>query len=120
MGEDEKKEEGRRVYQLMAYNMAVDGIDGRTDRWPWSELPIPNTFQEDESERIHAKEPVEGTWIGGVKIPWRKVRVLSFNWLRQYKGSSRKSYEENTFNVVMEHQCQGSWKLQGEAAEHPR
>ena len=32
MGEDEKKEEGRRVYQLMAYNMAVDGIDGRTDR----------------------------------------------------------------------------------------
>ena len=26
MSEDEKKEEGRRVYQLMAYNMAVDVI----------------------------------------------------------------------------------------------
>ena len=93
MGEDEKKEEGRRVYQLMAYNMAVDGIDGRTDRWPWSELPIPNTFQEDESERIHAKEPVEGTWIGGVKIPWRKV---SFNWL-----DSIKEVQENLMRKIL-------------------
>ena len=32
MGEDEKKEEGRRVYQLVAYNMAVDVIDGKIDR----------------------------------------------------------------------------------------
>ena len=31
MSEDEKKEEGRRVYQLMAYNMAVDVIDGKID-----------------------------------------------------------------------------------------
>ena len=34
MSEDEKKEEGRRVYQLMAYNMAVDVIDGKIDRCP--------------------------------------------------------------------------------------
>ena len=32
IGEDEKKEEGRRVYQLVAYNMAVDVIDGKIDR----------------------------------------------------------------------------------------
>lgn len=34
MSEEEKKEEGRRVYQLMAYNMAVDVIDGKIDRCP--------------------------------------------------------------------------------------
>ena len=32
MGEEEKKEEGRRVYQLVAYNMVVDVIDGKIDR----------------------------------------------------------------------------------------
>ena len=32
MGEDEKKEEGRRIYQLMAFNMAVDVMDGKIDR----------------------------------------------------------------------------------------
>ena len=38
MGEDEKKEEGRRVYQLVAYNMAVDVIDGKIDRWAGHQL----------------------------------------------------------------------------------
>ena len=32
MGEDEKNEEGRRIYQLMAFNMAVDVMDGKIDR----------------------------------------------------------------------------------------
>ena len=32
MGEDEKKEECRRIYTLMAHNMAVDDMDGKIDR----------------------------------------------------------------------------------------
>ena len=32
MGEKEKNEEIRRIYQLMAFNMAVDDMDGKMDR----------------------------------------------------------------------------------------
>ena len=62
MSEDEKKEEGRRVYQLMAYNMAVDVIDGKIDRCPVADGNHHSSLsdQEDESERVHAEKPVEG------------------------------------------------------------
>ena len=32
MGEDEKKQGVRRINTLMAYNMAVDDMDGKIDR----------------------------------------------------------------------------------------
>ena len=32
MGDEEKKEQGRRVNQLVAYNIAVFVIDGKIDR----------------------------------------------------------------------------------------
>ena len=32
MGEEEKREDGQRIYILMAYNMAVDDMDGKMDR----------------------------------------------------------------------------------------
>ena len=67
MSEEEKKEEGRRVYQLMAYNMAVDVIDGKIDRCP---VAVGNLHsfpdQKDESERVHAEKPVEGIGIACV------------------------------------------------------
>ena len=32
MGEEDKNKEGRRIYELMAFNMAVDVMDGKIDR----------------------------------------------------------------------------------------
>ena len=32
MGEEDKNKESTRIYQLMAFNMAVDVMDGKIDR----------------------------------------------------------------------------------------
>ena len=80
MSEDEKKEEGRRVYQLMAYNMAVDVIDGKIDRCPVAvgigNLHSSLSDQEDESERVHAAKPVEGVGVACVQGSRRKVNII--------------------------------------------
>ena len=69
MSEDEKKEEGRRVYQLMAYNMAVDVIDGKIDRCPVADGNLHSSL----TRKIKAKEYMPRNQWKGLELLVSKV-----------------------------------------------
>ena len=70
MSEDEKKEEGRRVYQLMAYNMAVDVIDGKIDRCPVADGNLHSFFL---TRKMKAKEYMPRNQWKGLELLVSKV-----------------------------------------------
>ena len=69
MSEDEKKEEGRRVYQLMAYNMAVDVIDGKIDRCPVADGNLHPSL----TKKMKAKEYMPRNQWKGLELLVSKV-----------------------------------------------
>ena len=69
MSEDEKKEEGRRVYQLMAYNMAVDVIDGKIDRCPVADGNLHSSL----TRKMKAKEYMPRNQWKGLELLVSKV-----------------------------------------------
>ena len=69
MSEDEKKEEGRRVYQLMAYNMAVDVIDGKIDRCPVADGNLHSSL----ARKMKAKEYMPRNQWKGLELLVSKV-----------------------------------------------
>ena len=69
MSEDEKKEEGRRVYQLMAYNMAVDVIDGKIDRCPVADGNLHSSL----NRKMKAKEYMPRNQWKGLELLVSKV-----------------------------------------------
>ena len=69
MSEDEKKEEGRRVYQLMAYNMAVDVIDGKIDRCPVAVCNLHSSL----TRKMKAKEYMPRNQWKGLELLVSKV-----------------------------------------------
>ena len=71
MSEEEKKEEGRRVYQLMAYNMAVDVIDGKIDRCPMA-VGIGN-LHSSLTRKMKAKEYMPRNQWKGLELLVSKV-----------------------------------------------
>ena len=69
MSEEEKKEEGRRVYQLMAYNMAVDVIDGKIDRCPVANGNLHSSL----TRKMKAKEYMPRNQWKGLELLVSKV-----------------------------------------------
>ena len=69
MSEEEKKEEGRRVYQLMAYNMAVDVIDGKIDRCPVADGNLHSSL----TRKMKAKEYMPRNQWKGLELLVSKV-----------------------------------------------
>ena len=98
-------------------SLPADGLQHGCGCHRWENRQVPSgrwqssllSDQEDESERVHAEKPVERVGIACVQGSWRKVNIIV------------QIYQIMILTlVIVIHYPQGSWELQGKAAEQPR